>query len=83
MPVLGIIFLRHAANRFEVATRQIEEDQATGKMPKRPTGKPDYIKRRALWLPGEARYDHLISLPKGTDLGEALNAAMNAIEDAF
>ena len=35
MPVLGVIFLRHAANRFEAATRQIEEDQATGKMPKR------------------------------------------------
>src|SRR6266446_1366348 len=28
MPVLGVIFLRHAANRFEGATRQIEEDQA-------------------------------------------------------
>jgi type I restriction enzyme R subunit len=26
MPVLGVIFLRHAANRFEAATRQIEED---------------------------------------------------------
>lgn len=30
MPVLGIIFLRHAANRFDIATRQIEEDQASG-----------------------------------------------------
>jgi len=83
MPVLGIIFLRHAANRFEEATRQIEDDRASGKMPKRPAVKADYVKRRALWLPEEARYDHLISLPKGTDLGEALNAAMNAIEDAF
>ena len=35
MPVLGVIFLRHAANRFEVAQRQIEADQASGKMPKR------------------------------------------------
>ena len=26
MPVLGIIFLRHAENRFDVATRQIEEE---------------------------------------------------------
>jgi len=30
MPVLGVIFLRHAANRFEAATTQIQEDQATG-----------------------------------------------------
>ena len=35
MPVLGVIFLRHAANRFEAAHRQIEADQASGKMPKR------------------------------------------------
>jgi type I restriction enzyme M protein len=33
LPVLGIIFLRHAANRFETATRQIKEDQASGKKP--------------------------------------------------
>jgi type I restriction enzyme M protein len=30
MPVLGVIFLRHAANRFEAAHRQIEVDQASG-----------------------------------------------------
>jgi type I restriction enzyme M protein len=41
MPVLGIIFLRHATNRFEAATRQIEEDQASGRMPRRPLIKDD------------------------------------------
>jgi type I restriction enzyme M protein len=30
MPVLGIIFLRHAATRFEAAARLIEEDKAAG-----------------------------------------------------
>lgn len=35
MPVLGVIFLRHAANRFDAAHRQIEADQASGKMPRR------------------------------------------------
>ena len=35
MPVLGVIFLRHATNRFEAAHRQIKEDQATGKMPRK------------------------------------------------
>ena len=35
MPVLGVIFLRHAANRFDMAARQIEADQKSGKMPKR------------------------------------------------
>ncbi len=32
MPVLGVIFLRHAANRFDAAHRQIETDQTSGAM---------------------------------------------------
>lgn len=35
MPVLGVIFLRHAANRFAAAERQIAADQDSGKMPRR------------------------------------------------
>src|ERR1044071_2386991 len=34
MPVLGVIFLRHAANRFDAAKRQIDADQAAGRMPR-------------------------------------------------
>ena len=52
MPVLGVIFLRHATNRYQSALQVIEADQAAGKMPKRPLGKADFIKRRALMLPG-------------------------------
>src|SRR5436305_11440299 len=60
MPVLGIIFLRHAANRFDAATKQIEDDQASGKMPKRKVQAADYIRRRALFLPEAARYDTIM-----------------------
>ena len=55
MPVLGVIFLRHAANRFEAATRQIEADQAAGRMPRRNLLPADYLRRRALWLPRKRR----------------------------
>src|SRR6266404_5298105 len=34
MPVLGVIFLRHATNRYNAALREIEADQAAGKLPK-------------------------------------------------
>lgn len=34
-------------------------------------------------LPEKARYDHLIGLPKGTNLGTALGDAINAIERDF
>ena len=55
MPVLGIIFLRHASNRYESALEQIKADQAAGKMPDRPLVKGDFIKRRSLMLPEKAR----------------------------
>ena len=83
MPVLGVIFLRHASNRYEKALAQIKADQASGKMPGRPLVKGDFIKRRALLLPGNARYDYLLKLPSGTSLGTALVEAMNAIEEEF
>ena len=83
MPVLGVIFLRHATNRYQSALQAIEADQAAGTMPKRPLGKADFIKRRALMLPEVARYDTLLNLPSGASLGAALVTAMNAIEADF
>ncbi len=83
MPVLGVIFLRHATNRYDAAMKQIEDEQSAGKMPKRKLVKGDFIKRRALMLPNEARYDELVSLPKGSNLGAAIVEAMNAIERDF
>jgi type I restriction-modification system DNA methylase subunit len=83
MPVLGVIFLRHATNRYNEALCGIEKDQAAGKMPKRPLTAADFKKRRALMLPKEARYDELLRLPKGSDLGAALVKAMDGIERDF
>src|SRR5437867_7106703 len=60
MPVLGVIFLRHAANRFDAATKQIADDQTAGRVPKRRVQPADYIRRRALWLPETARYDYIM-----------------------
>src|SRR5260370_40480604 len=85
MPVLGIIFLRHAANRFDAATRQIQEGQAAGKMPRRKVQPADYIRRRALWLPEAARYDSIMdkatSEPAG--LPKLVTDAMTATESDF
>jgi len=85
MPVLGVIFLRHAANRFEAAAAQIQKDQATGKMPKRKVQPADYLSRRALWLPENARYDSIMqqAATSGTDLPKLITEAMTAIEAGF
>src|SRR5260370_332258 len=53
MPCLGVIFLRHAANRYNEALRQIEADQSAGKMPKRRLTSADFKKRGAMMLPKE------------------------------
>jgi type I restriction enzyme M protein len=85
MPVLGVIFLRHAANRFEAAATQIQKDQATGKMPKRKVQPADYLSRRALWLPEKARYDWIMqqAATSGADLPKLVTEAMTAIEAGF
>ena len=83
-PILGIIFLRHATNRYNAVAARIEEEKTAGKLPKKlPITKAHFIARRALMLPPEARYESLIALPKGTNLGSALVEAMNAIERDF
>ncbi len=85
MPVLGVIFLRHAANRFAAASQQIEEDQAAGRMPKRKLQPADYIRRRALYLPEAARFDWIMAHAgtEGRDLPLLINDAMTAIEASF
>ena len=85
MPVLGVIFLRHAANRFDTAAKQIEEDQASGKMPKRKVVPEDYVRRRSLWLPENARYDWIMehATSSSSDLPQLVTDAMTAIEDFY
>lgn len=85
MPVLGVIFLRHAANRFDAAERQIEADRASGKMPKRKVQPADYIARRALYLPEKSRYDWIMqqAATSGADLPKLVTDAMTAIEAEF
>ncbi|MDF0677197.1 MAG: type I restriction-modification system subunit M N-terminal domain-containing protein [Nitrospira sp.] len=85
MPVLGVIFLLHAANRYEAAQQKIESDQASGKMPRRRVLPADYIARRALYLPEEARYDLIMEKatvdPSG--LPTLVTNAMTSIERDF
>jgi type I restriction enzyme M protein len=85
MPVLGIIFLRHAANRFEAANQQIAEDKLAGRMPRRAIVDADYVRRRALPLPESARFDWIMAKASSgeKDLPSLITDAMKAIEDKF
>lgn len=76
-PVLGLIFLRYADLRFAAAHEKLE-GRGSGR---RQIGPADYHAEGVLYLPEEARFDRLLGLPEGADLGKAANEAMAAIED--
>jgi type I restriction enzyme M protein len=56
MPVLGMIFLRHAGSRFEAASRQIAADQVSGKMPKRKADRERSSRRAKTRSPHSSKY---------------------------
>ena len=74
-PVLGLIFLRYADERFA----QTAEAMGTGSA-RRPIGPDDYQAAGALYLPKQSRFETLLDLPEDADIGKALNQAMGGIE---
>jgi type I restriction enzyme M protein len=76
VPVQGLIFLKYADTRFEEATNFLS-GMTTGR---RQTGPLDYQARGVLYLPEKARYSHLVNLPEGENIGQAINDAMKLIE---
>ncbi len=83
MPIFGLIFLRHATNRYYAAIAEIKDDISKGRMPNRPVVKADFTRLRALMLPETARYDVLLEMPKDGNLGVAVSAAMETVEDSY
>ncbi len=79
-PVLGLIFLRFAEARFSVR-RDVLVRQAQGlRRGSRLEDASAYHAEGVLYLEPAARFEHLLSLPEGAAVGEAVNAAMRAIE---
>lgn len=75
-PILALIFLKYADHRFA----QVEAELAAKQRRRRATSKDDYLARGVLYVPEEARFQRLLEMPEGTDLGKAVNDAMKAIE---
>lgn len=76
IPVLGLIFLRYADQKFAVAQKELE-GKGTGR---RQIGKSDYQAKGVLYLPEAARFQKLLQKPEGANIGQAINDAMRAIE---
>jgi type I restriction enzyme M protein len=80
-PVLGLIFLLFAETRF--AKRRAELESA-GASSRRATSRADepaaYHAEGVIFLPPAARFAHLLNLPEGANVGQAINDAMAEIE---
>jgi len=76
VPVLGLIFLRYADIRFAERQKQLE-GKGGGR---RTIGPDDYQAAGVLYLPEQARFENLLKLPEGSNIGQSINDAMKAIE---
>ncbi len=84
MPVLGLIFLRHAYNRFQKVKIEVEKNLPSHpQRGKRPLTKKDFEEQNSMFLPEKSQFDYLVSLPESADIGEAIDNAMKLIEDEY
>ena len=77
-PVLGLIFLRYADFKFTNKQKELENQNVSSR---RKIGKIDYQAEGVLYLPDKARYSYLLNLPEDSDIGKAINDAMDVIEE--
>ncbi len=74
--VLGLIFLRYADVRFAAVKEEVQPQAGS----RRKIGPTDFHAAGVVYLPDEARFSHLLSLPEGANVGQSVNEAMRAIE---
>lgn len=83
MPVMGLIFLRHAYSRFLKVRDEIIPTLPSRGGVVRPLTKEDFSRRGSIYLRPEAQFDMLVSLPEGDSAATALIAAMECIEEDY
>jgi len=80
-PVLGLIFLLFAETRFAQRRAQLESAGASSRRAASRIDDPAaYHAEGVIFLPQAARFGHLLNLPEGANVGQAINDAMAEIE---
>lgn len=81
-PVLGLIFLKFADNKFRQHEKAIMAEYAKLKGTRREKPVSEIaIEKCGFYLPDHARYDYLLRLPDKEDIAKAIKKAMEAIEE--
>ena len=80
MPVMGLVFLRHAYSRYLAVKDEIVASLPTrgGKTPE--LTKKDFSKKSAIFLQPKAQFDYLVALKDSDDRAKAVIDAMESIE---
>lgn len=80
-PVLGLIFLRFAEARFAKRREELEKAGSSGRRAAPRIDDPAaYHAEGVVYLTPAGRYDHLLNLPEGSNVGQTVNGAMADIE---
>lgn len=80
MPVMGLIFLRHAYSRYLAVKPGIEAGLPSRGSKIRALTKEDFSQQGAIYLRPEAEFDYLVTLPDAADRAAAIISAMEGIE---
>ncbi len=83
LPVMGLVFLRHAYSRYLAVRPEVEAALPTRDGRRRRAGKEDFSRRSAIFLRPEAQFDHLVALPDGSDRAAAIIRAMESIQKDY
>lgn len=83
LPVMGLVFLRHAYSRYLAVKPGIEADLPRRDGKRRALNKEDFSQKSAIFLKPKAQFDYLVALPDSADRAEAIDAAMESIEDDY
>ena len=80
LPVMGLIFLRHAYSRYLAVREGIKDHLPKRGGKPRPLTKEDYSQKSAIFLRPEAQFDSLVALGDKDDRAQAIVRAMESIE---
>jgi type I restriction enzyme M protein len=80
MPVMGLIFLRHAYSRYLTVKPVIEAGLPRRGGKPRAVTKEDFSQLGAIYLHPEAQFGHLVGLPDAVDRAAMIVRAMERIE---
>jgi type I restriction enzyme M protein len=81
-PVMGLIFLKFADNRYGNHEKEIIQEYNELKGTRREKPISDIaVEKCGFYLPDHARYDYLLSLPEEKEIDKAVKKAMEAIEE--